>query len=332
MARPVIELSVRYSESKLWHSLPQARFCSTLLPYYSFGQCCQIWHMRILNHLFWHSIHALFCFALLGPVGMVLAEAPLRIAPMPMESRAVTAQAFNPLVSYLERQLGYPVELVYFDSNDQIVKAMQDKKLDIGVMGALPFFSLKKRGGNVEPIAFFREANGDARYRCVLVRANSDAISPKKLRGKRIALTQPLSTCGYLGSSAILRRYAGITLEDMQYRYLKTHEAAALAVVSGDADIAGIKDEFAAKYSSLGLVVIAQSDPVPALSLIANRDTLNEQQISAIRKVLLATPESIYRHWGHTMAHGMVPANDVDFDAFRRFGNPDAIPEYGRGK
>ena len=285
-----------------------------------------------INHLLLKSIHALICFGFLGPAGIVLAEVTLRIAPSPMESRLVTTQAFNPLVSYLERQLGYPVKLVYFDSNDQIVQAMQDKKLDIGMMGALPYVSLKKRGGNVEPIAFFRESNGEARYRCVLVRASSDTVSPKTLRGKRIALTQPLSTCGYLGSSAILRQYAGITLEDMQYRYLVTHEAAALAVVAGDADIAGIKDEIAAKYTSLGLVVIAQSDPVPALSLVANRDTLNEQQISVIRTVLLATPESIYRHWGNTMAHGMLPANDVDFNTFRRFGNPDAIPEHGKGK
>ncbi len=258
--------------------------------------------------------------------GIAVAE-PIRIAPLPMENREATVKAFNPVVTYLEQQLGHPVELVYFDKNSEIVSALQNRTLDIGMLGPLPYVTLRQQGAAVEPLVLFKEANGEARYRCALVTFSGEGPKIKQLRHKRIALTQPLSTCGYLGTNAILRQHAGISLEETQYRYLNTHEAAALAVVSGEADAAGIKDEFAVKFAPLGITSVAFSEWVPALGLFASRARLDPKRIEEIRRALLNTPASVYQRWGNTMKFGMVSAQDIDFETVRRLGDPTSVPK-----
>lgn len=257
--------------------------------------------------------------------GIHAAEA-IRIAPLPMENREATVKAFHPLVTYLQNQLGQPVELVYFDKNSEIVDALQRRTLDIGMLGPLPFVALRRRGATIEPLVLFKEASGEARYRCALVMFGGDANSPRALRGKRIALTQPLSTCGYLGTNAMLRTHAGMTLGETNYRYLGTHEAAALAVISGEAEAAGIKDEFAVKFAPLGLVTVGFSESVPALGLFASRDTLSGARIAEIRRILLATPATVYQRWGNSMRYGMVAATPADFDSVDRLGETSNIP------
>jgi phosphonate transport system substrate-binding protein len=255
------------------------------------------------------------------------AAASLRIAPLPMENREATVKAFNPIVEYLKQRLGQPIELVYFDKNHEIIQAFKDKAVDVAMLGSLPYLVLEKKGGKGEPLVLFREADGLASYRCVLVKASSDAVSLRSLRGKRIALTQPLSTCGYLGANAMLRQQAGISLENLKYRYLNTHEAAALAVVAGEAELASVKEEFARKFANLGLVILAYSEPVPALGLFANQATLEPSRIADIRRILLAAPEASYRNWGNSMRYGMTQAQDTNFESLRRFGDPASIPD-----
>lgn len=260
------------------------------------------------------------------------AAEPLRIAPLPMENREATVKAFNPLLTHLQQQLGQPVELAYFDKNSAVVAALQNRAIDVALLGPLPYVALRQRGGEAEPLVFFREANGAARYRCVLVMFGGDRTSPRELRGKRIALTQPMSTCGYLGTNAILRELAGITLEETRYRYLDTHEAAALAVVAGEAEAAGVKEEFALKFAPLGLVVVGASDWVPAVGLFASRATLSRERIEEIRRILLATPAEVYGRWGNSLRYGMVAAADADFDSLRRLGDPARIPRRDQDK
>lgn len=280
--------------------------------------------MRLLSGLC--RVAIVFCMSLSGRPILAADNSPLRIAPLPMESREATVKAFNPVVRYLEQQLRQPVELVYYDKNHEIVQALQDNALDVAMLGALPYLTLKRRGARVEPLVLFREADGAVTYRCVLVRAVNDQISLNALRGKRIALTQRLSTCGYLGANAILRQQAGISLEDMKYRYLNTHEAAALSVLAGDADVAGIKEEFANKFAKVGVVVLAHSERVPSLGLFVNRDTLSEARIAEMRRILLNATEADFKSWGNAMRFGMAPAADTDFDGIRRLGDPASIP------
>jgi phosphonate transport system substrate-binding protein len=271
-----------------------------------------------------HLLVALFFLA-----GAQLAKAvePLRFAPLPMENRESTVKAFYPLLAYLQKQLRQPVELVFYEKNSEIAAALKSGAVDFAYLGPLPYVSLRQQGAAVEPLVFFREPNGQARYRCALVAFAGDVTQLQHMKGKRIALTQPLSTCGYLGGNAMMLRAGGISLQDMQYRYLGSHEAVALAVVSGDAEIGSIKDEFALKFAPLGLQTLAYSDWLPATGLFASRKRLDDTALKELRRILLATPEKVYRTWGGSIRHGMVIASDTDFDTLRALGDPADIPQ-----
>ena len=257
----------------------------------------------------------------------VSASEPLRIASLPMESRELTLAAFEPVAHYLERQLQQPVQLIFLESNQEVVEALDTGQLDIAMLGPLPFITLNAKNSQIHPLVFFRESSGKARYRCKLVAFAGDNIDITQLRNQRVALTQPLSTCGYLGTNAILLARAGHDLEQTNYTYYTTHEAAALAVVAGRADVAGIKDAFAFNYASLGLEVLAASDWVPAVGMFANADQLSNEQIVRIRDILLTAPEREYVNWGHFMRYGMQEASYTDFESLKHFGDPALIPQ-----
>ncbi len=270
------------------------------------------------------GISILLALLLLSPVAT--AEQPLRFAPLPMENREAIVKAFNPLVTYLERQLQHPVEMVYIDAHQEILAAFEQDELDLVFLGPLPYVTLRRRMPEVEPLVFFMEPAGDARYRCALVTFLGDDIALSQLRGQPFGLTSRLSTCGYLGAEAMVRDHAGLSLKDIAYRYLGTHEAVIFAVVRGEVVAGSVKDEFAHKYTPLGITIQAYSDWVPATGLFANTRTLDADQIQRVRAILLATPEKEYSQWGETIRHGMAPASDDAYAGFREFGDPAGIP------
>ncbi|WP_146164775.1 PhnD/SsuA/transferrin family substrate-binding protein [Desulfonatronum sp. SC1] len=254
------------------------------------------------------------------------ATQPIRFAPLPMESREVIVRAFNPLVAYLEKQLQDPVEMVYFDDRQEILTAFEQDELDLVFLGPLPYVALRQRMPEVEPLVFFMEPAGDARYRCALITFFGDDIVLSELRGQPFGLTSRLSTCGYLGAEAMVRDHADLSLKDIAYRYLGTHEAVIFAVVRGEVVAGSVKDEFAHKYAPLGITIRAYSDWVPATGLFANARTLDADHIQRIRSILLATPPEEFDQWGVTIRHGMAPASDDAYAGFREFGDPAEIP------
>jgi len=254
------------------------------------------------------------------------AAPPIRFAPLPMENREVTVKAFLPLVEHLQKELGQPVELVYFDRYDDIVEGFIADKLDIAFFGPLPYLTMRERNPATDPLIFFREADGSTRYRCALVAFVDDRVKLSQLKGKRVGLTQRLSTCGYLGTDHILRKHAGLSLDATHYRYIGSHEKVIRAVVGGEFDVGGVKEEFAVKFATLGVKIIARSDEVPAVGLAGNGHTLDADIRARIRRVLLDTPKSVYQTWGATISHGMAPASDAEFATLRAFGDIKAIP------
>lgn len=270
---------------------------------------------------------ALVLFAAGAPA---LAAEPLRIAGLPFENREATVKSYTPLANYLQRMLRRPVELVYLDSYQAIMDALDGGQLDVGMLGPLPYAILLQRNRMIEPLVVFRERSGEGRFRCALVRFAGDKVDIGSLRGKRIALPQRLAACGYLGVDIILQTQAGHGLEATRYRFYPNHQDAVLAVIGGQADAAGIKDEFAAAHASLGVEVMATSEWIPAPGLFVNRARLDARLIQELRRVLLATPAEEYQRWAHVMKHGMAEATARDYDAMLRFGDPSRIPLTGK--
>lgn len=258
-----------------------------------------------------------------------LAAETLTFAPLPMETPYTVASQWKPLLSFLEQKLGVVLEIDYSLSNDDVVDKFRDGKLDLAYLGPLPYVVLKDTFPAAEPVVIFHEKDGQPNYTCALVAAAESALPRHELTGHRIALTQPLSTCGYFAAQGLIKRLWGTSLEANRYRYLGPHDEVALAVVRGEFDVGGLKTAIARKYAHLGLVVLEESPALPGLALIANSRRLSGQRIEQIRQVLLGADSEVSQQWGDNIRHGVSAASDQDYAGMRQLSKPGSIPQQG---
>lgn len=273
------------------------------------------------------KIVPLFAALLLTFASIASAET-LRFAPLPMETPETVAGQWKPLLEYLQTALGIELEIDYSTSNEQVLEKFAAGKLDLAYLGPLPYLRLKDRFPQARPLIIFHEADGQPSYTCALVVAAESGLGPDQLTGRKIALTQPLSTCGFFSISGLLQQ-AGIRLEEARYRYLGPHDAVALAVARGEFDAGGLKSAIARKYTSLGLRIIAETAPLPGLALVANGARVSEERMEAIRRALLAADETTRKTWGDNIRHGLGAATDEDYAEARKLPYRDAIPDQG---
>ena len=257
----------------------------------------------------------------------------IRFAPLPMEHRETIIKQFQPMLRFLEQQLKLTITFIYTDSYGDIIDKFRAGAIDLAYLGPLPYIELRNQDSQAEPIVHFNEQSGKPFYTCAIAAMADSTIPLAGLSGRRIALTQPLSTCGYLSVAGLLRGY-GSTIEDNRYAYLDKHDAVALAIVRGEYDIGGLKSAIAKKYRHLGLAILAETPPLPSFGLIANRTTLPAETISAIQASLTQLAPTgkdrvMLETWGENLRFGAVPASDSDYNQLRSLKGSSPIPQQG---
>ena len=257
----------------------------------------------------------------------------LRFAPLPMQDRETLFKQFQPLAVFLEARLQVAVSLDYSDNYSEILDKMSRSKVDLAYIGPLPYVELRARYPHVEPLVRFREASGATAYTCALAAFPDNFFDPYLAHDRRVALTQPLSTCGYLSVEGLLRGN-GLTLKNNRYRYLGKHDAVALAVIRGEFDAGGLKTGIARKYAHLGLEIIEETDPLPAFAMVANTRTVSAQRRDEIRRALIdldpaGKDRALLSGWGDNIRHGAVAASDDDYDVIRALLGNARIPSEG---
>lgn len=282
---------------------------------------------------------SVFRTAICAAVALVATAAraeTLSFAPLPMESQETVIKQFKPMLSYLESHLGAEIRIEFSTSYGEILEKFRHNKIDFAYLGPLPYLTLRDQFPAAEPVAHFLEASGKPTYTCGIVALADGKIALDKAKGLKVALTQPLSTCGYMATDGLLRQ-AGSALDANKYRYLDKHDEVALAVTRGEYELGGLKTAIGRKYAHMGLTVVAESDPLPSFALVANGITVPKARIEALRAAITAlhpldneADKDVTRGWGDNIRFGAVPAADGDYDALRRLrGKLKTIPEKG---
>ncbi len=238
----------------------------------------------------------------------LFAKDVLVFAPLPMIDRAKVYDTFYPMVQVLEKKLNKKIEIFYSDDYGQILEEFKKSKIDIAYLGPLPYVKLKESYEFAYPLVHFKDQNGSSLYTCSFVRfLNNEKI-------EKIALTQPLSTCGYLSVNNLLDN----KLENYKYKYLGKHDEVALSILRGDFDAGGLKTSVAKEYFHLGLDEISRTESLPGFALVGNSKSLDLEYLKEIQIILLQIEKDIYSKWDKEIRYGLEPAYDKDYENLRK--------------
>jgi len=262
---------------------------------------------------------------------------PLRFAPLPMEDRKILLSQYEPFLDYLQEATGEDYEFRFYRDYARILEALWNDEVDLAYLGPLPYVRLTARDDRFVPLVTFLDETGQARYTCSLVGFVGDGLDLADLPGRRFALTQPYSTCGYLVTASLLRE-SGMGLEPGSFDYVGSHSEAILSVVRGSHAAAGAKTGIVEKFAHLGVVALAESDPLPGFLLVANPRTTSRAQRERIRQELVAldpadpADRARLAQWGEAIRHGAVPVDDASYAPVRRLDDAlaDGIPGIDR--
>lgn len=250
------------------------------------------------------------------------AHNPLRFAPQPLISQQHMIKKFSALCTALSTVCGQEVELVYKKDYVDIIKGISENSIDFALLGPLPFVLAAEADPRLLPLVRILEKYGRPDYTCALVSFGTQNPLAKN-NAVELALTQPYSTCGYLMTESLLHRY-GRSLVHLPYEYIGNHEEAALAVVTGDADVAGVKTSVAHQYSNLGLNILSESEFVPGFVLVGNSETVGAEKLEQISSKLLKIKPSPLPD---DLNHGMIPFDNQDYNIIRYMLKQYPVPD-----
>jgi phosphonate transport system substrate-binding protein len=237
----------------------------------------------------------------------LIARDSFTFAPLPMEDRQSIYSDFYPMIKYLEKKLGVTIEFVYYDSYDDIIKNFKENKIDLAYLGPLPYVALKNTSSQATPIVTFKNEQGESSYTCSLV----TSIHTKEK--KKVALTQALSTCGYLSVNALLDK----KLENYEYRYLGRHDLVALSILQGKFDLGGVKTSIANQFYHLGLEEVYRTKPFPTFALVANASQISQEMIQNIQNALIYIDQQELDTWGESIKYGANKMEDSLYEHIR---------------
>ena len=169
----------------------------------------------------------------------ISSETVLRVAMIPSTDPGKIVRESQPLVNYLEKETGSPVELVVPTNYAAVVEAIANDRVDIAYLGGFTFVQASQRAG-VRPLV---QRERDQNFHSVFITQPGSGInSLADLNGHSFAFGDVNSTSGHLMPAYYMREGGidpGVLAKTL---YTGGHDATALAVANAKVD-AGAIDE-----------------------------------------------------------------------------------------
>jgi len=166
-------------------------------------------------------------------------EAALRLAMIPTTDPGKIVRESEPLVKYLEKETGSPIELVVPTNYAAVVEAIVNDRVDIAYLGGFTFVQASRRAG-VRPLV---QRERDQNFHSVFITQPGSGINTlADLKGHSFAFGDVNSTSGHLMPAYYMRAAnvdQGVIAKAV---YTGGHDATALAVANAKVD-AGAMDE-----------------------------------------------------------------------------------------
>ena len=225
--------------------------------------------------------------------------AELRFGAFPSSDPDKLLSVMRELGTYLTEQIGEPVNVVITRDYKETAARLAEGSLDLAWLGALNYVQVVEEVPGTRYLATYVNrsvATGKVSpyyHSVIVVGANSGIDTLADLKGKRFAFTDPGSTSGYAYPVHLLRKNGIDPKRDLaKVFFLKRHDRIIDALLSGAVDAGALADDvYYGKRARYGdaLKVIAQSDPIPMVALVAS-SRLDAKTAARVQAALVALP------------------------------------------
>jgi phosphonate transport system substrate-binding protein len=263
----------------------------------------------------------------------------IRLALVPEKNVFEQRRRYQYITDYLSEMMDMNFTVEIMSNYGNISEAFIDGEADAGFFGSFSYVLTHAKAG-VEPIARPVWPGDNSTYRgYIFTRKDSGIETVKDMQDRSLVLVDRATTAGYIYPLFYLNYYGINNIEDYfsSISFAASHDAAAWAVYTGEADIGAAKDTIykamVEEYPDFKeqMSVIAESPKVPSNGLAVRKD-LNPAVKLRIKSLLLAmheTPEGkeVLRDFGavrfietnnddYTVLYTMVKKLDIDLHTY----------------
>ena len=273
---------------------------------------------------------SLTTFAYLVTPSVSCAREPLTFAIFPYLPAIEVVERFMPLVNYLSRETGYPIEIHVSKNYQEHIQKVGRDEFDFAYVGPAPYVTMVRQFGR-KPLLSRLEVNDSPTFHgYIIVRKDSSIRTIANLAGKNFAFVDTNSTMGHKVPRYMMWK-EGVDVKDLSgYTFMGTHPNVALGVLAGDFDAGAVKEEVFHEYEKRGLRGLKKT---PELSehIFVTSTKMPDAEVQALRKAMYKLKESETGRNAITVikssATGLVPVQDTDYDDLRDI--MDALEKIG---
>lgn len=255
----------------------------------------------------------------------------LKVALLPDENAATVIQDNQGLKDYLENKLGKSIELIVTTDYSSMIEAMRFGRIDVAYFGPASYTIAKEKmaGGelDIEPFAA-RLKGGATTYQSVII-ANAESgiesIDDIKGSGVDVAFGDQASTSSHFAPKYTMQ-LAGVKHgEDYKQNFLGAHDAVAINVQRGNAQVGGLSRPIFESLVEKGKIdpakvkVLTYSADIPQYPWVLRTDLKEEvrtQLRTAFYSLKKGTPEgdAVLKPF---KSDGFAEIADKDYDIIR---------------
>lgn len=226
-----------------------------------------------------------FVFIMLVCFSLQINAETFRVGLYPYDSPSKLYKNFKTLLDYMEKHSGYKFEMVMARNYITHIRNVGEGRVDIAIMGPLPYVRVKDKFRNIEAIA--KLSFYDDRMNNILFIANSkyNISNLADLKGKSFAFGD-YNSCGshYFPRYVLLK--SGIKLSDFKfYDFLGSHSKVVLAVANGDFDAGGVRSDIFYNYPNRNLKIIGGPFKIDPHVIVIN-NKIDKHIVDKLKNIL----------------------------------------------
>ncbi|GAK61239.1 phosphonate ABC transporter, periplasmic phosphonate-binding protein [Candidatus Vecturithrix granuli] len=257
------------------------------------------------------------------------AQALLRLAILPCSDVVISFKKFHPLITYLEQETGFNIQLLVPADFDEFERSMNNGDIDFAFQDPHTYVRLADLYDQNALLQALNREGTTIQAGVVVVRKESGIHSMEDLRGKNVMFGPKLSTTKWLAAKLLfeehkinidhdLRTYSnGGCCEDIAFHvYLKTVDA---GVVCDHFLETHLNKQQELGFEASQLTIIARTNAVPT-RVFAARKALHSDILSKVNRALLLLDNNDPAHAQILQSAeigGFRASSDADYDDIR---------------